>query len=384
MIPYSRQQITLGDRISVFRALGKPLITQGPSVEAFEDSISKLVGAQYVVATNSATSALHLACLALDLGPGDLLWTSTVTFVASANCALYCGASVDLVDIDSQTFNISIPALRLKLQEARRSGELPKILVVVHLAGEPAELDEIKELANEYGFKILEDASHALGSRYQDSPIGSCEFSDVTVFSFHAVKNITTGEGGSVCTNSPAIAERVKILRSHGIIRDSTRFRIDKSSQTPWHYEQQFLGYNYRITDFQAALGESQLGRLGRVIRHRQKIFQWYSDALGGSKHINLQKVKSKEDCAFHLVIARVPSGCRQEITEELLQHGFATNLHYFPIHSQPFHSITGSNFPNAEDYAVTAISLPCHAGVTKGMVRKVSRIILDVIERHM
>ena len=381
MIPYSTQHITLLDRIRVFRALGKPYLTQGPAVEEFEHAVASYVGAEHAVAVNSATSALHIACLALGLGPGDIMWTSSVSFVASANCGLYCGADIDFVDIDPLTFNIHPLELQAKLETADRDGLLPKVLVVVHLAGEPAEMREISSVARKFGVRIIEDASHALGSSYQGKKIGSGVFSDISVFSFHAVKNMTTGEGGMAVTRDAALAETMRALRSHGVTRDPLKFKASKEHQTPWHYEQHFLGFNYRLTDFQAALGLSQLSTLGPRNEKRAGVLKIYREELSSSAAVRLQAHGVKNFSATHLAIAIVPEGSRTRIAAALKAQGFATNLHYSPIHRHPFYaSLSDWYLPNSELFGRQAISLPCFSGITRKQAKKVAHILIEAI----
>ncbi|QKJ25045.1 UDP-4-amino-4,6-dideoxy-N-acetyl-beta-L-altrosamine transaminase [Aquiluna borgnonia] len=382
MIPYSRQHISFIDRCRVFRALGKPYLTQGPAVEKFESQVCDLVGAAHAIAVNSATSALHLACLALGLKAGDEMWTTSISFVASANCGRYVGATVDFVDIDPETWNICPRSLREKLEHAKTLGRLPKLVVVVHLAGEPAALGEIHLLSKEFGFKIIEDASHALGSKYMGSAIGNGRFSDITVFSFHAIKNLTTGEGGMALTNDGQLAETMRSLRSHGITRDEAAFVVEERSRTPWHYEQQGLGFNYRITDFQCALGSSQLKKLDRVNRRRLDILRLYKSLLSEVQEVSFQKMGASNESAAHLAIIKVPRHVRQTLQSALAAAGFGTNLHYFPIHLQPYHFDPNRNeLKNAEDYAHTAISLPCHQSLSFWKVKHVSKLIAQVIE---
>ena len=382
MIPYSTQHITLLDRIRVFRALGKPYLTQGPAVEEFEHAVASYVGAEHAVAVNSATSALHIACLALGLGPGDIMWTTPISFVASANCGRYCGAEVDFVDIDPETFNMSPQELRIKLETANKDGTIPKVLVVVHLAGEPAEMTEIAALARKYGVKIIEDASHALGSSSLGEKVGSGSYSDITVFSFHAVKNMTTGEGGMAVTNDPQIANKMQQYRSHGIVRDLSEFRVGETERTPWHYEQQILGFNYRLTDFQATLGTSQLSRLEKVNDKRSKILDRYKEDLAEVEQVGFQKTDESSISATHLAIIRVPANKRGEIVAGLSSLGFITNLHYYPIHLQPFHLVEGRSLHESELYAQEAISLPCHPGLRQPQIHRVALEIKQTLAR--
>lgn len=361
MIPYGRQDISESDIAAVVEVLKSDWLTQGPAIGRFEAAVSEYCQSNYAVAVSNATAALHLACLALELGPGDILWTSPNTFVASANCALYCGALVDFVDIDVRTYNMSVDALRAKLIGAEREGRLPKVVVPVHFAGQCCEMREIKLLANQYGFRIIEDASHAIGGQYLGKPIGNCEFSDITVFSFHPVKIITTGEGGLALTNDASLAGSMQRLRSHGITRDARQ--MTSSSEGPWYYQQIELGYNYRITDIQAALGASQMTRLDDFLRLRQNIALAYDAALR-SLPVNLPWQHPDTSSAYHLYPIRVPANSRKRIFEGLRAAGVGVNVHYIPVHMQPYYRQLGpyaGSFPNAEKYYSEAISLPMY-----------------------
>lgn len=375
MIPYGRQQITDEDIEAVVAALQSDFITQGPLVGRFEEVVSKGCGARDAVACNSATSALHLACLALGLGPGDRLWTTPNTFVASANCARYCGAEVDFVDIDSETWNISVGSLEEKLVAAERTGKLPKILVAVHFAGQPTEQETIRSLADRYGFRIIEDASHAAGARRNGEPVGSCRWSDITVFSFHPVKILTTGEGGMALTNSGELAARMRLLRSHGITRDSAQFvalpssgaSADEAGKSPpaYYYEMQELGFNYRITDIQCALGISQFKRLGQNIEIRNSIALRYDSALRDTG-LQLPFVADGNRSAFHLYVVLVSNPASRDAFYDRLRHvGIAVNVHYLPVHLQPYYRKQGfseGQFPNAESYSLRSVTLPIYA----------------------
>jgi UDP-4-amino-4,6-dideoxy-N-acetyl-beta-L-altrosamine transaminase len=361
MIPYGRQDITEADIAAVEAVLRSDFLTQGPAVPAFEQAVAEYCGAGHGVAVNSATSALHIACLALDLGPGDWLWTSPNTFVASANCGIYCGAEVDFVDIDPQTYNMSVPALAEKLSRAQQSGTLPKVVIPVHFAGQPCDMAGIAALAEQYGFRIIEDASHAIGGRYQDTPIGDCRFSDITIFSFHPVKIITTAEGGLATTNDADVAERMMRLRTHGITREPAH--MQGASDGPWYYQQIELGYNYRMTDMQAALGLSQLQRLDDYIDQRHAIAHRYDDLLA-----NLPVVRPYQHpdgrSALHLYPIQMESD-RLTAFEALREAGIGVNVHYIPVHTQPFYRARGfgpGDFPEAEAYYARAISLPMFA----------------------
>ena len=334
---------------------------------AFEQAVAAKVGARYGVAVNSATSALHIACLALVLGPGDRLWTSPITFVASANCGRYCGAEVDFVDIEPATGLISMAALQTKLEEAEHNGTLPKVLVPVHLAGSSCDMAAIGALAERYGFAVLEDASHAIGGRYQGEPVGNCRYSAITVFSFHPVKIITTGEGGLATTNDPELAQRMAELRSHGIVREAERF--ERPAAGPWVYEQQQLGFNYRITDIQAALGLSQLQRLDEIVAERNVQLQRYRELLAD---LPVQLLGMPEDVlsSVHLAVIRLKQSTAQQhrlVFEGLRAAGIGVQLHYSPVHLQPYYRAMGfaeSQFPEAEAYASSAISLPLFPGL--------------------
>jgi UDP-4-amino-4,6-dideoxy-N-acetyl-beta-L-altrosamine transaminase len=363
MIPYGRQSINQADIDAVVEVLRSDFITQGPTVPRFERAVARYCGAQHAVATNSATSALHLACLALGVGPGDCVWTSPITFVASANCARYCGATVDFVDIDSRTYNLSPQVLEEKLVAAERTGRLPKVVIPVHLAGQPCDLVAIHHLGQRFGFRIIEDASHAIGGRYRGEPVGNCRYSDITVFSFHPVKIITTGEGGMALTNDLEIARRMARLRSHGIIRNPAE--MTREADGAWYYEQVELGFNYRLTDLQAALGLSQLDRLDEFVARRHEIARRYDEALG-----DLPVTRPWQDpqsySAFHLYIIRLRQNCdgntHREVVDRLLSKGIGVNLHYVPVYRQPNYGMFGfkwGEFPQSEGYYAEAMSLP-------------------------
>lgn len=365
MIPYGRQDITQADIDAVVEVLKSDFLTQGPVVPRFEQAVATYTGAEYAVAVNSATSALHLACLALGLGPGDVLWTSPITFVASANCARYCGADVDFVDIDPRTYNLCPQALEQKLIEAERRGRLPKIVVPVHLAGQPCDMAAIHALAQRYGFRIVEDASHAIGARYRGEPVGNCRYSDITVFSFHPVKIITTAEGGMALTNDAALAERMALLRSHGITREPGKMTHEPDG--PWYYQQIDLGFNYRMTELQAALGLSQLERLDVYVAQRARLAQQYDELLAGLPVVTPWQHPDGAS-AWHLYVVRLqldglPLNHRQ-VFEALREQGIGVNLHYIPVHTQPYYRRLGfgpGDFPIAEAYYAEAISLPLY-----------------------
>lgn len=368
MIPYGRQEITQADIDAVIAVLQSDFLTQGPTVPQFEQAIADYCGVRHAVAMNSATSALHVACLALGLGAGDVLWTSPISFVASANCALYCGASVDFVDIDPLTYNLSVPALAEKLAQAEKVGRLPKIVVPVHLCGQSCDMAAIHQLAQQYGFKVIEDASHAIGGRYRDLPVGNCAYSDITVFSFHPVKIITTAEGGMAVTNQPALAERMALLRSHGITRDPAWMTHEPDG--PWYYQQIALGFNYRMTDVQAALGLSQLSRLDEYVTERQAKAAYYNQALA-ELPIVLPWQHPDTYSAFHLyVICFHSEEERNKIFSLLKENNVGVNVHYIPIYKQPFFTknfpdISSSKFfPNAERYYNHVLTIPLYPNI--------------------
>lgn len=369
-IPYGRQTISDQDIQAVIEVLRSDWLTQGPSVQRFERAVADYCGARYAVAVNSATSALHLACLVAGLGPGDRLWTSPNTFVASANCALYCGATVDFVDIDPSSYNMSVTELALKLESAQRSGTLPKVVVPVHFAGQSCEMAQIHELAARYGFLVLEDASHAIGGRYRGTAVGSCAFSDLAVFSFHPVKIITTGEGGMVLTNREELYRKLLRLRSHGITRDPEL--AEGEFHGPWYYQQIELGFNYRITDIQAALGYTQLQRLDEFVERRRYLAGRYGEALAS---LPLATPRQHPDAlsACHLYVIQLDleriGKTRRQVFEELHAAGIGVNLHYIPVHTQPYYRRLGfreGDFSVAESYYRRAISLPIYYGLTE------------------
>lgn len=367
MIPYGRQDISEADIAAVCEVLASDFLTQGPCVPAFEAAFCKLTGATQAVATNSATSALHLACLALGIGPGDLVWTSPITFVASANCARLCGAEVDFVDVDADSFNICPEAFERKLCAAERAGRLPKALVAVHMCGQSPDLEKISESARSRGINIIEDASHAVGASYLDAAVGSCRFSDIAVFSFHPVKILTTAEGGLATTNSPELAQRMADLRSHGITRDPSRMRFEPDG--PWYYEQLALGLNYRMTDLQAALGLSQLDRLAEFLNRRRELAARYEDGLS-ELPIWLPGRVHGADSAWHLYVVRLQdASCRAAVFTELRAAGIGVNVHYIPVYLQPYYRDLGfreGHCPVAEDYYARAISIPMFAALTE------------------
>ena len=366
MIPYGLQDITDDDVEAVISVLKSPFLTQGPVVPAFEAALATYVGSKYGVAVNSATSALHIACLALGLKTGDILWTSPITFVASANCALYCGAQVDFVDIDPLTFNISVDALQYKLEQAQAEGKLPKILVCVHLCGQSCDMQAIRRLSLIFGFKIIEDASHAVGARYLNEQVGNCRFSEITVFSFHPVKIITSAEGGMALTNDPLLARSMELLRSHGITRDQSM--MTKEVEGPWYYQQIELGFNYRMTELQAALGLSQMNRLDGYVTRRHDLARRYDDKIS-SLALSTPWQHPDSYSSFHLYIVRLDQGGkRRKVFEDLRKDGIGVNVHYIPVHLNPYYQALGfsaGDFPASERYYSEAISLPLFPGMT-------------------
>jgi UDP-4-amino-4,6-dideoxy-N-acetyl-beta-L-altrosamine transaminase len=370
MIPYGRQDISEADIQAVVDVLRSDFLTQGPAVPAFEQAIKAYCGAKHAVAVNSATSALHISCLALGVGPGDIVWTTPITFVASANCALYCGAAVDFVDIDSRTYNLSVDRLAAKLEKAQKEGGLPKVVIPVHLAGQSCDMAGIYALAQRYGFKIIEDASHAIGGKYCGDPIGSCRYSDITVFSFHPVKIITTGEGGMALTNDAKVANRLARLRSHGITR--IQEEMTHVSDGPWYYQQIDLGFNYRMTDIQAALGLSQMQRLGEFVAKRKLIASRYDELLADLP-LTTPWQDPDADSAWHLYIVRLKRDeiafRQRDIFERLRSFGILVNLHYIPVYRHPFLEAMGfsrNDFPEAEAYYAEAISLPIYPALSE------------------
>ena len=365
MIPYGRQTISEADIAAVVRVLQSDYLTQGSQVPAFESSLKNYCGAAHAVAVCNATAALHIACQALGLGKGDILWTTPITFVASANCALYCGATVDFVDIDPHTLNLSIPRLAEKLAAAQVSGCLPKIVIPVHLCGEPCDMAALHQLSQQYGFKIIEDASHAVGASYQGGKVGNCRYSDITVFSFHPVKIITTAEGGACLTNSPELANTLARLRSHGITRNPDE--MTHEADGAWYYQQIELGYNYRMTELQAALGVSQMTRLDEFVARRHALADRY-DALLADLPLTLPHRNPNNRSALHLYPVQVQpeSGkTRQQVFDYLRAHGIGANVHYIPVHTQPYYrqrfGFAHGDFPAAEAYYARAISLPLY-----------------------
>jgi UDP-4-amino-4,6-dideoxy-N-acetyl-beta-L-altrosamine transaminase len=378
LIPYSRQSIDEADIEAVIAVMRGDWLTQGPAVPSFEAGVAEKCGASHAVAVNSATSALHLACLALGVGRGDLVWTSANTFAASANCALYCGASVDFVDIDAQTWNLSVEALTSKLADARSTGApLPKLLIPVHFGGQTCDMAAISELADDYGFRILEDASHALGGHYRGVPVGSCRHSDITVFSFHPVKSITTGEGGMALTKDADLRERMARLRTHGIVRSEV------SENGPWFYDQIELGFNYRMTDLQAALGLSQIMRLDEFVARRNLLAARY-DELFAPMPVRAQSLPEDVHSARHLYVVRVDAHNRRRVFEDLRDHQILVNVHYKPVYLHSYYRQLGFSegyCPEAEAYYEEAISLPLFPGLTDEQQSRVVNTLTRALE---
>lgn len=369
MIPYGRQDISEADIQAVVDVLRSDYLTQGPAVPAFEKCIAEYCGVQHAVAMNSATSALHVACLALGVGPNDLVWTSPITFVASANCALYCGAQVDFVDIDPHTYNMSVDCLAAKLQQAEKSGTLPNVVIPVHLCGQPCDMAGIHALAQRYGFKIIEDASHAIGGKYRGDPIGNCRYSDISIFSFHPVKIITTAEGGMAMTKDAQLAKQMQSLRSHGITRDANE--MTHVPDGPWYYQQIDLGFNYRMTDMQAALGLSQMRRLDEFVAKRHSLARRY-DQLLKDMPVTVPWQYADGYSGLHLYVVRLNlneiSKTHRQVFEALRAAGIGVNLHYIPVYRQPYYEGLGFKAgycPESERYYSEAISLPMYFGLT-------------------
>jgi UDP-4-amino-4,6-dideoxy-N-acetyl-beta-L-altrosamine transaminase len=386
MIPYGRQEVTDADVEAVVRALRSDFLTQGPAVPSFEAAVAARVGAAHAVAVNSATSALHIACLALGLGPGDRLWTVPTSFVASANCARYCGAEVGFVDIHPDTWNIDVEALARALSQASAANRLPKVLVPVHLTGQPTEQEAIHALCRQYGVKLLEDASHSIGAARNGEPVGNCRWSDITVFSFHPVKIITSAEGGMALTKDPALAQKLQMLRSHGITRDARLFQCADPADPPgWHYEQQLLGYNYRMTDIQAVLGESQLQRLERYVERRNELAARYDHALAGLP-LQLPTIQAQNRSAYHIYVVRLrgrDAARHRRVFDGLRARGIGVNLHYMPIHLQPYYRALGfgeGQFPEAEAYGESAITLPLYPALPEADQDRVVQALQELL----
>jgi UDP-4-amino-4,6-dideoxy-N-acetyl-beta-L-altrosamine transaminase len=383
-IPYGRQDISQEDIDTVVEVLRSDWITQGPKIAVFEKILSDYCGAKYAVAVSSATAGLHIACLAAGLSQGDILWTSPNTFVASANCGLYCGATVDFVDIDPNTYNLSIEELERKLTEAENQGCLPKVVVPVHFSGQSCEMEKIAQLSAKYGFRVIEDAAHGIGGRYQGEPVGSCQFSDMAVFSFHPVKIITTGEGGMVLTNKEDLYEKLIRLRSHGITRKVELMR--EESHGPWYYQQLELGFNYRMTDIQAALGASQMQRLDEFVKRRRFLAERYNQLLQDLPLV-LPWQHPDTESSWHLYVIRLKldkiSKTHRQVFEELRQAKIGVNVHYIPVHTQPYYKQLGfkwGDFPQAEQYYREAISIPLYYGLTENDRERVVNTIREIL----
>ena len=383
MIPYSRQSIDKSDISAVTKVLKSNYLTQGPYIEKFENEFKKFCKAKFSTSVNSATSALHLSCIALGLKKNDYLWTSPISFVASSNCALYCGAKVDFIDIDIKTFNLDINILSQKLIKARKNNKLPKILVVVHMGGASCEMKEIRRLSNKYNFKIIEDASHCTGSKYRNLPVGNCKYSDITVMSFHPVKIITTGEGGMILTNKKILDTRVKILRTSGIQKNLTKAKFSKNGN--WFYEQLMLGYNYRMNDLSAALGLSQLKKVNKFVKKRNEIAKIYFKNLKNYP-IKFQLINKKIISSYHLFLILVEKSIRKKLFNVLRKHGYYVNIHYIPIHLQPYYKKLGFKkgmFPMAEKYYNQTLSIPIFPDFKKKDQINLIKIIKKTVKNY-
>lgn len=377
IIPYSCQDIDDEDISAVVDILKSPMLTQGPTVSAFENLTSEYVGASYAVATNSATSALHIACLALGVSAGDLVWTTAISFVASANCAIYCGADIDFVDINLQTNNMCPFALEQKLEEAQKIGKLPKVIIPVHMCGSPANIKRINELSKIFKFKIIEDASHAFGASISDRKVGNCEFSDITIFSFHPVKMITTGEGGMAVTNDKEAYKALKSLRTHGIVGETNEM-LPTPDHEIWNYQQIGLGYNYRLTDIQAALGISQIAKINRFVSIRNSIANNYKENLR-SDYFSFQLVPSSNLSSYHLFTIQTTKERQVPLYRELRKKGILVNLHYIPIYRHPFYERLGFKqgyCPNAEEYFQKILSIPISTKLTESQQSYIIKIL--------
>jgi UDP-4-amino-4,6-dideoxy-N-acetyl-beta-L-altrosamine transaminase len=388
IIPYGKQSISEADIQAVVDVLRSDFLTQGPVVPAFEQAVANYCQARHGVAASNATAALHIACLALDLGTGDLLWTSPITFVASANCGLYCGAQVDFVDIDPHTFNMSPVALEKKLIASKLQGKLPKVVVPVHMCGQPCDMAAIHALSVKYGFKIIEDASHAIGAKYKGEPVGNCRYSDITVFSFHPVKIITTAEGGMALTNDTKLAKKMTLLRSHGI-SSTAEDMVQRPGDEIWNYQQIDLGFNYRMTELQAALGLSQLQQLDQFVQTRHDIATYYDQALS-STDIKTPWQHPDTRSSYHLYPIQVTasSGISQQMLyQTLTEAGVKVNLHYIPVYRQPYYAQLGFKrgyCPNAEHYFNTCISIPVFSSMTNEQQQRVVELIQSMCLQKM
>ncbi len=384
MIPYGKQNIDNDDIKSVIDVMNSDFLTQGPMTPLFEKELKSICKAKFAVATINATSALHLACLSIGISKGDIVWTSTISFVASANCVRYCGGEIDFVDIDPKTYNMSIDSLKAKLIIAKKEGRLPKALIPVHLSGQSCDMKKIHDLSKIYGFKIIEDASHAVGSEYNEKPVGSCQFSDITVFSFHPVKIITTCEGGACLTNDEKLYKKIYNLRSHGIVRNQNDMINTKHGS--WYYEQKTLGFNYRLNDLQAALGINQIKKLKKFVKNRHQIAQQYDELFKENDNIETPYQFKKSYSSYHLYIIKVSNRedfKRKEIFDRLRGKGYLVNVHYIPIYKHPYYSadFESNNFPNSEEYYSKAISLPIYPSLEEKEIRRIVDIINNKIK---
>lgn len=383
MIFYGKQSIDQNDIDAVVEVLKSDFLTQGPAIEKFEKCVAEYCGAKYAVAVTSATAALHISCLATGLGKGDILWTSPITFTASANCGRYCGADVDFVDIDPSTYNMSIAELEKKLQAAEIK---PRVVVPVHLAGQSCEMDKIYKLSQKYGFKVIEDASHAIGADYKETKVGCCKYSDMTVFSFHPVKIVTTGEGGMVLTNDKDLYEKLVLYRSHGITRDPKL--MTGTADGPWYYQQIDLGFNYRMTDMQAALGYSQMQKVNEFVSKRRYLAKRYNELLKNINGIQLPDQNEDTKSSWHLYVVRVDfskiSKTKNQIFAEMKEKGICLNLHYIPVHTQPYYEnlgFKGVDFPNSEKYYEEAFTLPLYYSLTDEQQDHIVKSLVEVLQ---
>lgn len=386
MIPYGRQSIDEDDINAVVDTLKSSWLTQGPAVPAFEKSLTQFCGAEHAVAVNSATSALHLACLALGVQQNDIVWTSPNSFVASANCAIYCGATVDFVDIEPNTGNICVNALEAKLAQAKEQGTLPKALIPVHFAGQSCDMKAISTLAKKYNFYVIEDASHAIGGKYCERPVGSCQYSDITVFSFHPVKIITTMEGGAALTNNGKLARQMQLMRSHGVT--ANKDEMTEEPHGPWYYQQIQLGFNYRMNDVEGALGTSQLAKLEQFVEQRNECAFFYNDAFRQHDKISPLEVITECYSSYHLYVIRctgLNSDSHKAAIEALREKGIFAHVHYIPIHLQPYYQKLGfkeGDYPQAEQYYENAITLPLYPSLTREEAQYVVDTTVNIVNQ--